>query len=102
MKVQIRDKEALEALSTVDLRRYLDAQGWADDGSWGKWATIHNKKSGGKFWEIAIPLREDISDYAEYMAWAVTTLSEAEDRSQLDVYYDLLGEKLDPTEQAMS
>ena len=89
MKVQIRDKEALESLTTANLRSYLEAEGWDDVRRWGEWATIHSKNQEGKLWEIAIPLREDASDYAEFMAEAVTTLAEAEDRSQLDVFYDL-------------
>ncbi len=91
MKVQIRDQEALASVTAANLRAYLEAQGWADAGNWGEWATIHSKERRGKLWEIAVPLRDDISTYAEFMAQAVTTLAEAEDRSQLDVFYDLTG-----------
>ena len=89
MKVQIRDKDALESLTTANLRAYLETPGWADVRRWGEWATIHSKDQDGKLWEIAIPNREDCSDYAEFMAEAVTTLADAEDRSQLDVFNDL-------------
>ena len=89
MKVQIRDKEALESLTTTTLRTYLKLQGWTDVRRWGKRAEIHSKESSGRLWEVAIPLRDDCSDYAEFMAEAVTALAEAEDRSQLDVFYDL-------------
>ncbi len=89
MKVQIRDKEALESLTTANLRVYLEAQRWNDAGPWGERATIYNQERRGRLWEIAVPFREDSSDYAEIMAEAVTTLADAEDRSQLDVFYDL-------------
>ena len=89
MRVQIRDKEAMESLRTANLRAYLEAHGWNNAGPWGNWATIYNREGNGKLWEIAVPAREDGSDYAESMAWAVARLAEAEDRSQLDVFYDL-------------
>ena len=40
----------------------------------------------GRDWEIVIPLRDTVADYAEFMAEAVAVLAEAEDRSQLDVF----------------
>ena len=89
MKVQIRDKEALESLTAVNLRSYLESHGWADTRPWGEWAIIHSKEWNGKLWEIAIPTREDYSDYAEFMAEAVTTLADVEERSQLAVFNDL-------------
>ena len=89
MKVQIRDKDALESLTTANLRAYLETHGWVDVRHWGERGTIHSKEQCGKLWEIAIPNREDCSDYAEFMAEAVTTLAEAEDRLQPDVFYDL-------------
>lgn len=95
MRVQIRDKEAMESLRTANLRGYLEAQGWNNAGPWGHWATIYNRKRNGKLWEIAVPSREGGSDYAESMAWAVTTLADAEERSQLDVFSDLANWRID-------
>ena len=100
MKVQIRDKEALQSLTTANVRAYLESQGWTDVRRWGQRADIHSKQANGRLWEIVIPLREDTSDYAEIMAEAVTTLAEAEDRSQLDVFYDLEGAGSQVTAQA--
>ena len=95
MRVQIRDKEAMASLSTANLRAYLEARGWNNAGPWGHWATIYNRERNGKLWEIAVPSREDGSDYAESMAWAVTTLADAEERSQLDVFGDLTNWSID-------
>ena len=100
MKVQIRDKDALESLTTANLRAYLETHGWVDVRHWGERVTIHSKEQCGKLWEIAIPNREDCSDYAEFMAEAVTTLADAEDRSQLDVFYDLASAEADILAQA--
>ena len=90
MNVQIRDRDALESLTAANLRTYLEAHGWADAGRWGERpVVIYSKEQDGRKWEVLVPLRDTASDYAESMAWAVTTLSEAEDRSQLDVFHDL-------------
>ena len=35
MRVQIRDKEALESLTPENLRAYLESQGWGNDRPWG-------------------------------------------------------------------
>ena len=89
MKVQIRDRDALESLTPTNVRAYLESHGWTDTRPWGKWAVIHSKERNGKLWEISVPLKEGGGAYAEFMAMAVNTLAEAEDRSQLDVFYDL-------------
>lgn len=91
MKVQIRDRDALSSLTTLNLRSYLESQGWADGGFWGKRASIHAKEHGGRSWEVLVPLRDTASDYAESMAEAVAVLAAVEERSQLDVFRDLQG-----------
>ena len=89
MKVQIRDREALSSLTTLNLRAYLKSRGWADAGQWGERATIHVKEYAGRDWEILVPLRDTVADYAESMAETVEILATVEERSQLDVFNDL-------------
>ena len=90
MKVQIRDRAALSSLSIVSLRSYLKTHDWKDEGPWGKRpAIIYSKEHGGRTWEILVPTRDTIADYAESMAESVAILAEVEARSQLDVFYDL-------------
>lgn len=90
MLVQIRDRAALSSLSIVGLRSYLTSHGWSDEGAFGKRpATIYAKEHGGRSWEVLVPLRDTIADYAESMAASVAVLSDVEDRSQLDVFRDL-------------
>jgi len=89
MRVQIRDQEALGSLTPENLRAYLESQGWGNDRPWGQWGTILSKEQKGKLWEIVIPLRDGGYGYAEFMGLMVATLADAEDRSQLDVFYDL-------------
>ena len=91
MKVEIRDQDALTSLTMLNVRSYLQSRGWIDDGRWGERATVHSLENSGRLWEILIPLRDAISDYAEFMAEAVSTLAAAEDRSQLDVFNDVAG-----------
>ena len=91
MKVQIRDRDALSSLTTLNLRVYLRSRGWDDGGRWGERATIHIKEQGGRAWEILVPLRDTVADYAEAMAEAVAVLSAVEEQSQLDVFDDLQG-----------
>ena len=93
MKVEIRDREALSSLSLLSLRAYLKFRGWVDEGEWGKRATIYSTEYGGKRWEYLCPLQDTIADYAECMAEAVEILAIVEERSQLDVFYDLSCDK---------
>ena len=52
---------------------------------------VWSKMFGDEVHEILAPLREQSDVYALRMSEVVTTISETEERSQLDVYYDLLG-----------
>ena len=90
MLVQIRDRAALSSLPSTNLRHYLKTHGWKDAGRWGRRATIYTKKYGRRNWEILIPLSDTVADYAERMAESIAILATAEDRSQLDVFYDVL------------
>ncbi len=90
MLVQIRDRAALSSLSIVSLRSYLKSHGWRDEGAFGKRpAAIYTKEHGGRSWEMLVPSRNTIADYAESMAESVAILADVEERSQLDVFRDL-------------
>ena len=101
MKVQIGDRDALESLTAAVLRAYLEANGWSDAGHWGERPiVIYSKELDARKWEVLVPLRDTASDYAESMAWAVTTLADAEERSQLDVFGDLTNWSIDRAQPA--
>ena len=90
MLVQIRDRGALSNLSIVNLRTYLNMHGWHDLGQWGERpATVYAKEQSGQTWEILVPTRDTIADFVESMSDTVAVLAAAEERSQLDVFYDL-------------
>ena len=90
MLVQIRDRKALAKLPVVNLIAYLNSRGWNNAGRWGERpAIIYTKEHGGRNWEVLVPLRDTVADYADSMAESVAILAEVEERSQLEVFHDL-------------
>ena len=102
MLVQIRDRAALSSLPSSNLRQYLKTHGWKDAGQWGKRATIHTKKYGRRNWEILIPISDTVADYAERMAESIATLATVEERSQLDVFYDIAKAGLEEVQELVT
>ena len=98
MKVQIRDKEAMESLAVANLRAYLEAHGWGDERPWGTWASIFSKEERSKIWEVAVPNEAGGLLYAESVAEIIATLADVEERSQTDVFCDLVGKGSDATQ----
>ena len=96
MKVEIHDREALGALSLMSLLSYLKSHEWMDNGPWGMGlANLYLKEHGGRTYHIFVPVRDTLADYAQAMAEAVEAISAVEERSELDVYYDLAGATAD-------
>ena len=92
MKVEIRDREALESLSLVSLLSYLKSHEWIDDGPWGRgMANLYLKEHGGRTYHIFAPVRDTLADYAQAMSEAVEAIATVEERSELAVFYDLAG-----------
>ena len=90
MIVQIRDRDALSSISIVSLRAYLNSRDWTDAGIWGERPiTVFAKEHEGRTWEILVPHRDTTGGYAENMAESVAVLAAVEERSELDVFYDL-------------
>ncbi|MGN6315350.1 hypothetical protein [Trinickia sp.] len=91
LKVEIRDRAIFQSLSHLDVRAYLAAQSWEEVGRLGNKATVHVKLDAqARQWEILLPSRENVGDYAERMAEALRTISAVEERSELAVFRDLL------------
>jgi hypothetical protein len=94
--VQIRDRAALAALPIVSLRTYLHSRGWIDVGAWGeRQVSVFTREHAGRTWEILVPHKDTIGGYAENMAESVAILAAVEDRSQIEVYYDLEATRAD-------
>lgn len=90
MKVQIEDADALRKVSRTALRAYLQSNGWIHAETWRNRILIWSKEYDGRNRDILMPLYEDSGSYATRIYEAVSLLAELEDRSQLDVYYDLM------------
>ena len=92
MKVEIHDREALGSLPLMSLLSYLRSHDWVDNGSWGMGlANLYIKEHGGRTYHIFVPVRDTLADYAQAMSEAVEAIAAVEERSELDVFYDLAG-----------
>ena len=91
MNVQIRDATAFQRISPVMLHTYLEARGWLHQETWRNRVTVWAKEHEGQSFKIVALLREWADTYAAHISEAISTLSAMEERSQLNVYYDLLG-----------
>ena len=91
MDVQIRDAAALRRVSPDRLRAYLQAHDWVQEDVWRDRMMVWSSTWGEQVNEILIPLREQSDAYAVRISEAVALLAEIEERSQLEVYYDLVG-----------
>lgn len=90
MNVQIRDAAALRQITVPMLRAYLESNGWRRQEIWRGRIAVWSGDRDGNRREILAPLRESSDAYAVRMSEALATLSETEERPQLDVYYSLL------------
>ena len=52
-------------------------------------AVIYGKTQAGRNWEIIVPTKDTLADFAESIAESISVLAEVEERSQLDVFQDL-------------
>ena len=91
MDVQIRDADALRRVSPTMLRAYLEAHDWVQEQTWRDRILVWSNAAGEAVREILMPLREQSDTYGVRIAEAVAALAVMEERSQLEVYYDLLG-----------
>ena len=91
MDVLITDSKALRRVTPVLLGAYLSVQGWTRQETWKDRIVIWSNQTDASIVEILVPLREQSDAYAVRTAEAIATLAQIEERSQLDVYYDLLG-----------
>lgn len=88
LRVDLRDEKACAEISPEMAERYLRAKGWrlADrfDG-WDLWR-LHSRAA-------HMPHEPTRADYGRRMCEAVTDLADAEQRSPLAVWVDMMGEK---------
>ena len=91
MDVMITDAGALRRINPVLLGTYLGVQGWVRQETWKERIVVWSKEVEDSPVELLVPLREQSDAYAVRISEAVAVLAQMEERSQLDVYYDLVG-----------
>ena len=90
MQVLIKDSAALRRISPAMLRAYLESNGWMQQEIQPGGSTVWVLENNGEVDEILVSSQEWSYRYPARIYEAVESLSEIEERSQLDVYYDLL------------
>ena len=91
MDVQITDSAALRRVSPTALSAYLETQGWVRQDIWRNRTVVWSHTQNEQVNELLAPLREQSDAYAVRISEVVALLGQLEERSQLDVYYDLMG-----------
>ncbi|MEI2577248.1 hypothetical protein [Scytonema sp. PRP1] len=91
MKVTVRDVEILKTIEPQQLRDYLQAHGWHFDRPFLDNATIWLKQEPerGEF-EILLPNKRNLGDYATRIREAIETLEIVENRSQIEILSELI------------
>jgi hypothetical protein len=91
MKVTIKDSQTLETIDLNQLRNYLQTHGWHQDQPFLDNATLwHKPTAEGEEFEILLPNRQNLGDYAARIREAIQTLENAENRPQLEILSELL------------
>lgn len=89
MKLDIADLNALSEISPGTLTAYLRSRGWAA-GRVERDLGFFHKLIDGDDVEFDVPLRQDVRDYARRVRDALENLTIVENRSQYDIYQDLI------------
>jgi hypothetical protein len=89
VNARIIDHQALESLRTLELAAYLRSCGWTLAGYWNKDAATVWKHPTHPTRPILLPKDSLFADYARRIAEILDTLSEVEQRSQLQIIRDL-------------
>jgi len=89
VNIQIRDREPFEQLNPVEVAAYLRSQKWVETDQKPDRFSIWIQNSENKPFEVLLPLRRNLGDYALRMAELVSILATQENRSQLEILSDL-------------
>jgi hypothetical protein len=92
MYVLIRDNEALNAIVPAELSAYLRSNGWLEVRLIGDRSAIWEMRNeAGEEFQTLVPLKHTLDDYILRISQALHTLSVVEERSELDIYADIMG-----------
>ena len=91
MKVEVRDPATLSALKPLETAAYLRAMGWRKEADLdGKGSLWLQALPDGEEFDVTLPLKRDLADYALRMGELLRTLAAAERRSELEVLRDVM------------
>jgi hypothetical protein len=89
MKAPIQDTKVLNTLRPLDILAYLRSNQWQEAQKLERGA-FWTKESSDLSHEILVPFDSNIRDFANRMAELLTVLEIAENRSQFEIYEDLM------------
>lgn len=85
MKVAIKDTQAMLSLSPTDITSYLRSIGAVAVGEYRQKATVWSLEDA----EFLVPKNRSVGDYALRVSETLNELSKIENRSTLDIFYDI-------------
>ena len=91
MKARITDAVSLSRITPIVLNKYLEVMGWSQQETWRDRIVVWSKTDESRTEEALVPLREESVAYATRIAETLSALERVEERSQLDIYYEVLG-----------
>ena len=90
MKVAVQDAAVLRALKPLEMTAYLRTKGWRLEADLnGKGSLWLKQEQGCPEFDVTLPAKREMADYALRMAEVLRTLAESEGRSQIEVLSDV-------------
>ena len=86
MKAEIRDYDALRAISPMALSAYARQRGWWKREPFGDYSDVY---VADHMPEIILPRTQRLGDYARVVAHLISIFADAEERDELSLYRDL-------------
>ena len=87
MRVDIRDRDALQAISPAALSAYARAAGWSKLESYGDHSDVYVAE---KMPEVILPRTERLGDYASVVSRLIEIFAKVAEREELSLYRDLV------------
>ena len=92
MRVDIRDRDALQAISPDALSAYAKAAGWSKIGSYREYSDVYDAEH---LPEIILPRTQQLADYASVVGRLIAIFAEVAGRDELALYRDLVNANRD-------
>lgn len=87
MKIDIRDRDALLAVSPAALSAYARAAGWSRGEPYRVHSNVYTKEDAP---DIVVPRTEALGDYASVVSGLIATFAESAEQDRMTVYRDLV------------